>query len=391
MGDETHIHNEHILANVTIIMDHGGLRREDVACIRTAAAFVALARHSRLLLGGGGHGSSSSSNAMGRESASSTRTTAAADPPQPHPDHRAANEFFPTTAIDSRKQAPPPTSASMMMKMISLPTQLPRMSSLPLNTDRSHLTHLLRMMAQRSSNNNKNKNNPRILCLHLVQQLAHQSPAIRLEWWSTHLDEIVAEMDVTVSPVRFPILEGLVEADANLAKELLPMVADHIVTIPSSLANDVDSPKTTTTATTTCEELTVWAYCAEFLMSCLVPPAVLSEDMEQLWQLFQPPPNDGGIGSGISSSSSNTGWCHLRSLARDYHHYSNGNGTVTTTTTTTTTTSSSTTLDPTVELWRQHIVAHLSEQALARMTMMMDDEDIGADDDDDEGNGGETF
>jgi hypothetical protein len=356
----------------------GGLRRDDVACLRTATAFVALARHSRLLLGGGG---GHSSNAMGRE-ASSTRT----DPPQPHPDHRAANEFFPTATVDSRKH----TSGSMMMKMISLPTQLPQMSSLPLNTDRSHLTHLLRIMAQRSTSSN-----PRILCLHLVQQLAHQPPAIRLEWWSTHLDEIVAEMDVTVSPVRFPILEGLVEADANLAKVLLPMVANHIVTIPSSVANDVDSTKTaktaaTTTATTTattCEELTVWAYCAEFLMSCLVPPAVLSDDMEQLWQLFQPPPNNDD-GGGICSN--NTGWCHLRSLAQDYHHYSNGNGTATTTTTTTSS-SSSTLLDPTVELWRQHIVAYLSEQALARMAMMMDDEDIGTDDDDDEGNGGETF
>jgi hypothetical protein len=326
-----------------------GMRREDIACLRAATAFVALARHSRLLVGDNGD----DNDGDGRD-------------------------------------------AARMKIMISLPTRLPRQNaSLPLNTNHLHLTHLLQLVTNRGRSDNEPKKkryhavDPRAVCLHLVRQLMHRPAMDRRAWLATHLNDLVAEQDRTVSPLRFILIEYFVAADPTMVEDLLPLVANRIVTIPAYRNIDPTTTTTTTQLLTTCEDLTVWAYCAEYLMGCLIHPTMTTTmDMVQLWQLQQQQGNNDAADNGDGDGGcSHTGWFDLHGMARDYLHYSRRRAMAASSTV------SALKIDPTVELWRQHIVAHLAERALAIMaetTMEMDDEAL--DYDYGEGNGDdETF
>jgi hypothetical protein len=124
----------------------------------------------------------------------------------------------------------------------------------------------------------------------------------------------------------------IVAADHSLAMDVLQLVAVRLVMRSSSSDHHDHHKDDTTIATmTTCEDVTIWTYCADYLMGCI---AELSRST--LWTRTYGP-----------------------FLAREDHQMMHSSP-------------SMVMMDPSVDLWRHHMIAHLSEQASARFVMMME-------------------
>lgn len=194
-----------------------GLRREDEACIRTAIAFVALAKHNRLL---GKNANDENHSSLIQESNKNNDTK---------------NDTSKRDCLSKRRPQP----------AIALPVHLPRQNPLPLHPKQAHLTHLLHLAKQPKVKTH----DLRVFCLHLVKQLSQKNRLERLEFFSNELNGIVSITDATVDPVGFPLLEHILSfGGKNLADEMVPLLRDFLMKAETE------------------DELAKWVFVAELTM-----------------------------------------------------------------------------------------------------------------------------